>query len=153
SASGVAGSARAAHTSASSGTVFGTGANTDRHAASISVAVSWRSLALRASAVRKNEASGPATAESNMPASTVASSRTDAGSDSPSPNLGVAPVAISNNTTAAEYRSAAESYRPRSGASRNGSRYGGVPAVTATAPARDSEKSNKTRCLARSLRP
>ena len=151
--SGVDGSAVAARSSASSGMVRETGSNTDRQAASIWAAVSYRCRALRASAVRKNATSWSPTARSNMRASIVASSWTDAGSDSPSPNFGVAPVAISNRTTAAEYRSAAESYRPRAGSSRNGSRYGGVPAVTAVAPARDREKSNSTRCLARSLRP
>ena len=64
----------------------------------------------------------PATARSNMRASMVASSWTDAGRTARPRTSGVAPVAISKSTTAAEYRSAAESCRPRSGASRNGSR-------------------------------
>ena len=43
--------------------------------------------------------------------------------------------------------------RPRARLIEERIQYGGVPAVTAVAPARASEKSNSTRCLARSLRP
>jgi hypothetical protein len=61
-------------------------------------AVSYRLAALRPRALRKNSVSGPATAESNIAGSMLASSLTEAGSDRPSPYRGVAPVPISKST-------------------------------------------------------